>query len=120
MRSHCREGHPMEGDNLAVSHRPDGRARYDCRACKRAYQRTRRLAAVPRNTVQDRLNRLSLPAAPLLELLDQTLMDETDLRTYQRAKSTGRISVAKADEWSVRFLARNPIEIYGYEWEQAG
>jgi HNH endonuclease len=34
-RTHCIHGHPFEGRNLVVCHRPDGRITRTCRECNR-------------------------------------------------------------------------------------
>ena len=47
-QTHCKQGHPFEGDNLRVAKRPGGYARRVCVACQRArnreWMRTSRMA----------------------------------------------------------------------------
>lgn len=42
-KTHCPQGHPYEGENLALLRRPDGSVRRQCRACKSEWDRNFKL-----------------------------------------------------------------------------
>ena len=44
-KTHCKRGHPFEGDNLILQRQPCGRIKRVCRICKRTKDRRRRLRA---------------------------------------------------------------------------
>ena len=47
-KTHCKQGHPLSGDNLAIKHGSDGYTKRQCRECARAATRRSYHAAVAR------------------------------------------------------------------------
>lgn len=80
----------------------------------------RRLRVVERLEGLESLERVKLPAAPLLRhygLLDTVLpQGSPHRRTLIRAQATGSVSAATADELCVKVLQLHPAEVFGEVW----
>jgi len=122
-RTECVRGHPFDDENTIMRTRGDGRKYRACRTCERAHSRKAdaKLGKSPQKA-HDRLNTLPLPSAPLVDAIARfgkraVLRGASEERVYQRARSTGRISMAYADEWAVR-MGLHPAELFGEDWWQ--
>ena len=51
-KTHCKNGHPFEGDNIYVRVRPGARSGRECRTCKNEKKRNRRALARHQETVE--------------------------------------------------------------------
>ena len=108
---YCTKGH-----DKWLQPRPDS----SCLACQ---NESRRVLDRERGHIYvgvDRLNRVFLPAAPVLDLLASrdiqiSEMGRSMARNIHRAKNTGRISLALADVLCC-YLGQHPALVYGNEW----